>query len=157
MSGKFQRERLPDPLSYYVDTVGLTLTGKGKWRTTRCEFHQGSDSMRIHVPSGAFVCMAGCGARGGDVLAYHRAAHGMGFVEAAKALGAYTDDAKPFAGSTKPTSIAGGALLNLAGAELTVSVMLLADAQAGRMTDAGFERLLAAVGRVRYITDLAND
>lgn len=89
----FEKDRLPDPVSYY-EAQGLTLQRGGKWRTTRCEFHGGSDSMRINRETGAFVCMAGCGARGGDVLAYQMAAHGQDFVSAAKALGAWVDDPK---------------------------------------------------------------
>jgi hypothetical protein len=85
------RDRLPEPLGYY-EHEGLALLGRGAWRTTRCAFHGGSDSMRVNVQSGGFCCMAGCGARGGDVLAYHMAAHGLGFVEAAKDLGAWEDD-----------------------------------------------------------------
>ena len=53
----FDRERLPDALSYY-ESVGLTFRErKGKWRTTRCDFHQGSDSMRVNVQTGAWCCM----------------------------------------------------------------------------------------------------
>jgi hypothetical protein len=85
------RERLPEPQGYF-ESQDLELVGRGAWRTTRCAFHGGSDSMRVNLRSGGFCCMAGCGARGGDVLAYHMAAHGLGFVEAAKELGAWQDD-----------------------------------------------------------------
>lgn len=87
----FDRTRLPDPEGFYL-AAGLELTGRGRWRTTRCEFHGGSDSMRINLQSGAFVCMAGCGAKGGDVLAYRMAAAGEDFQTAARALGAWVDD-----------------------------------------------------------------
>lgn len=50
--------------------------------------------MRVNVSTGAWCCMS-CGARGGDVLAYEMAAHGLTFIEAAKALGAWIDDGKP--------------------------------------------------------------
>ena len=50
--------------------------------------------MRVNTQTGAYCCMAGCGARGGDVLAYHMAAHGLAFVDAAKALGAWIDDGR---------------------------------------------------------------
>ena len=92
----FERDRLPDPATYF-EGEGLTLTGprSAKWKTAACTFHGGSDSMRINTVTGAWVCMAGCGARGGDVLAYHQATHGLEFVEAAKALGAWVDDGKP--------------------------------------------------------------
>jgi hypothetical protein len=85
----FVRDHLPEPSAYF-EAQGLTLQGphNAAWKTTECRFHGGSDSMRIKVASGAFVCMA-CGARGGDVLAYHMAAHGMGFVEVARQLGTW--------------------------------------------------------------------
>ena len=84
-----EEEMTSYPAQYFTDTAGLTLDGRGKWRTAACGFHGGSDSMRINISNGAWVCMAGCGARGGDVLAYHMAAQGMEFVEAAKSLGAW--------------------------------------------------------------------
>ena len=88
-------DRLPDPASYF-ESQGLKLTGprSAKWKTTECAFHGGSDSMRVNVHSGGWVCMA-CGAKGGDVLAYQMAAHGLEFVDAAKALGAWVDDGRP--------------------------------------------------------------
>ena len=84
----FDRTLLPDPPAFY-EATGLRLDGRGKWRTTACAFHDGSDSMRVNLQTGAFVCMAGCGARGGDVLAYHMALHGGDEVLAAKGLGAW--------------------------------------------------------------------
>ena len=90
----FDRERLPEPLGYY-ESQGLTFRErKGRWRTTRCDFHQGSDSLRVNTSTGAWECMA-CNAHGGDVVAYEMAAHGLTFIEAAKQLGAWTDDGKP--------------------------------------------------------------
>ncbi|MDM0007882.1 CHC2 zinc finger domain-containing protein [Variovorax sp. J22G73] len=89
----FVKDRLADPSAYF-ESEGVTLIGRGRWRTARCDFHGGSDSMRINTETGAWVCMAGCGARGGDVLAYHMATHGVSFVEAAKALGAWEEDGK---------------------------------------------------------------
>ena len=153
--GQFVRDNLPDPASYY-ESEGLGLAGRGQWRTTRCEFHGGSDSMRINIGSGAFVCMAGCGARGGDVLAYHRAAHGLGFVDAAKDLGAYIDDGKPWTGSTRPSPIPARALLQVAATELMVCAMVIADTLAGRLTDDDFDRFRAAAGRVIHIAEVAN-
>lgn len=85
---------LPEPLAYY-ESIGLVLKGKGDWRTTACGLHGGSDSMRINVKRGGFICMAGCVARAGDVLAYEMARTGVGFVEAAKALGAWVGPSEP--------------------------------------------------------------
>ena len=70
----FDRRNLPDPISYY-ESEGLTLTSRGKWRNTECNFHGGSDSMRINAKSGAFACMGGSSARGGHVVAFPMAQH----------------------------------------------------------------------------------
>lgn len=152
--GEFIKQDLPDPVSYY-ESEGLTLQRGRKWRTTRCDFHGGSDSMRINTDTGAFICMAGCGARGGDVLAYHMAAHCLGFVEAAKALGAYRDDGQPST-RTKPLPIPARALLEVAAFELMVCAVALADALNGGITDADFDRFRDAAGRVIHIAEVAN-
>ena len=87
----FNRDLLPDPLTYF-EKQGLQLHGRTKWRTGCCVFHGGSDSMRFNTETGGYVCMAGCGAKGGDVLAYHMQAHGLSFVDAARELGALLGD-----------------------------------------------------------------
>ena len=90
----FDRNALPEPLAYY-EAQGLQFRERrGRWRTTRCDFHGGSDSMRVNVQTGAWCCMS-CNAHGGDVLAYEMAAHGLTFIEAAKALGAWIEDGQP--------------------------------------------------------------
>lgn len=84
----FRRDRLPTPEAYYCDR-GLRLIGRGNWRSAVCPFHDDSKpSLRVNVDSGGFRCMV-CGAKGGDVLAFHRQQTGLGFVDAAKALGAW--------------------------------------------------------------------
>jgi DNA primase len=85
----FARDRLPAPLGYYSDRAGLRPIGRGRWRSALCPFHKDSrPSLRINVESGAYRCMA-CGARGGDVLDFHRARHGLSFHQAARDLGAW--------------------------------------------------------------------
>jgi len=42
----FEKSRLPDPVTYF-EGQGLKLLGRGGWRTTKCLFHGGSDSMRV--------------------------------------------------------------------------------------------------------------
>jgi hypothetical protein len=153
--GEFMREQLPEPIAYY-EGHGLVLQGRGKWRTSRCEFHGGSDSLRIQTDTGAFVCMA-CNAKGGDVLAYHRAAHGLEFVDAAKALGAYREDGNAYTGSTRPTAIPARALLQVIGFEALVASMVACDLAAGRPVSAlDKQRLLAATGRIQHIAEVAN-
>lgn len=84
----FRRDLLPSPANYY-QTQGLKLTGRGEWRNAVCPFHQDTrPSLRVRIDSGGFCCMV-CGAHGGDVLAFHMQRHGLRFIEAAKALGAW--------------------------------------------------------------------
>ena len=72
----FDRNQLPDALTYF-ENRGLTLKGppSAKWKSTACNFHGGSDSMRVNMASGAWVCMS-CDAKGGDVLSYEMQASG---------------------------------------------------------------------------------
>lgn len=154
--GKFIPEQLPEPLTYYEDSEGLTLRGRGKWRTTGCVFHGGSDSMRINLTRGAFICMA-CDAKGGDVVAYHQAVHGLGFVEAAKALGAYQDDGKPHLGAISAAPIPARVLLASVAHELTLICMIATDMTKGRAVSAeDAARLLQATNRVSHVATVAN-
>ena len=93
---------LPDSVTYF-ENQGLTLKGprSAKWKTTTCNFHGGSDSMRINITSGAWVCMS-YGEKGGDVPAYEM--KDLEFMEAAKALGCWVDDGRPQV-PTKPTPL----------------------------------------------------
>lgn len=86
----FKRDRLPNPVAYYREQ-GLKLLGGGGWKSTVCPFHADtSPSLRVRIETGAFRCMV-CGAHGGDVLAFHMLRHGLRFIEAARALGAWED------------------------------------------------------------------
>lgn len=86
----FKRERLPSPADYYKGQ-GMTLIGGGKWKSALCPFHNDTKpSLRILIDTGFFCCMA-CAARGDDVLDFHRMRYGLGFIDAAKALGAMED------------------------------------------------------------------
>lgn len=88
MRERFQREHLPDAISYFA-SEGLKLRGRGTWRTTLCAFHNDTHpSLSVNVDTGGFRCHA-CGAHGGDVLDFHRQRHGLDFREAAEALGAW--------------------------------------------------------------------
>jgi len=90
-SGNFRRERLPSPTAYYP-AHGQPLGGRGRWRSTRCPFHNDRNpSLRVNPETGGYICMS-CGEKGGDVLSFHRRRHGLSFVEAAKALGAWEED-----------------------------------------------------------------
>lgn len=153
--GSFLRELLPEPLEYYEGCL-LTLTGRGAWRTTSCAFHGGSDSMRVHLGTGAFVCMS-CGEKGGDVLAYHMRSTGLGFVEAARALGAYKDDGRPHHGANRPSPISARLLLQSVASELMVACMVAHDCSKGRsIKPEDWERLKTAAARITYVAEVAN-
>lgn len=81
------RTKLPAPLQYF-ENEGLKLSNFGEWRSAICPFHDDHHpSLRIKINTGGFLCMA-CGARGGDVLAFHMLRYGLRFIEAARELGA---------------------------------------------------------------------
>ena len=118
----FDRNLLPDPTAYFEEQ-GLKLTGprRAKWKTSACNFHGSSDSMRVNTSTGAWVCMS-CGEKGGDVLAYEIASTGADFVAAAKAIGAWVDDGKPYK-PQKPTPLSPRAALSAMAFEATLTAI----------------------------------
>ena len=149
----FDRDRLPDPASYF-ESQGLKLTGprSAKWKTTECQFHGGSDSMRVHVHSGGWVCMA-CGAKGGDFLAYQMAAHGLEFVDAAKALGAWVDDGRPHT-PQRPAPLPPRAALSVLAFESTLAAVAAGNVAHGiALTESDRARLMKAAGRINLIAE----
>lgn len=146
----FDRTQLPDPLSYF-EHAGLVLKGSGKWKTTECRFHGGSDSMRINTTSGAWVCMA-CGVKGGDVLAYEMQAMGTEFVRAAQELGAWVDDGRP-PPTTKPAALQPRAALSVLAFESIFTAVCAGNlAQGIQLTEDERMRLMLAAGRIQAIT-----
>jgi len=83
------RSLLPPAIEYYRDSNSMKLIGTGEWRSSLCPFHDDSQpSLRINIKGGGYKCMV-CEAKGGDVIAFHMARHGLAFVDACKALGAW--------------------------------------------------------------------
>lgn len=147
----FNRNQLPDPVSYY-EGEGLILQKGKTWRTTSCNFHGGSDSMRVNVTSGAWRCMA-CNESGGDVLAYQMRAHDMEFVEACKALGCWIEDGKAPT-QHKPTSMSPRAALQCLAFEGTLIAMVAAlIARGAPISEADKDRALVAAGRFNSILE----
>lgn len=145
----FDRGRLPEPLAYF-EGEGLTLTGRGRWRSAACQFHGGSDSMRINVESGGWCCMA-CGERGGDVLAYAMQAHALDFMTAARRLGAWVDGPGP-ARIENPKTLAPRDAMEVVAAELLIIWIVVGDALRGLLpSDADWQRFTVAVGRIEAI------
>ena len=147
----FDRDRLPEPIGYF-EGQGLKLSKRGKWRTTECRFHGGSDSMRINTATGAWVCMS-CGAKGGDVLAYEMAANGVDFVTAAKALGAWVEDGKPEP-RRKPAPLPPRAALEVLSFEAMLTAVAAGNlAQGLVLTAKDRARLMTAAGRINKLVE----
>lgn len=149
MRDQFDRDALPDPTDYF-ESRGFSLVGRGAWRTTRCAFHGGSDSMRVKVRSGAWCCMA-CGASGGDVLAFHMQATGMDFVQAARDLGAWNGPERT-TNRRGPADLSARDALELAAWELLVAQVVMGDARRGVLVcEEHWQRFLLAVHRVERL------
>lgn len=149
----FDKSRLPEPVSYYESTGLQFKERRGKWRTTACPFHGGTDSLRINTDSGAFVCMAGCGARGGDVLAYHMAHAGLDFINAAKELGAWIEDGKT--APTRPTPLPARDALAVLAVEANLVAVAAANVAHGvALAQVDLQRLMQAAGRVQKIVEV---
>jgi len=85
---KFRKSALQPPANYYKEQ-GLKLTGGGEWKNALCPFHDDHNpSLRVRLDTGGFRCWA-CGVHGGDILAFHMQRYGLGFISAAKQLGAW--------------------------------------------------------------------
>ena len=150
----FDRTLLPDPLTYFQNQ-GLNLKGprSAKWKTTTCNFHGGSDSMRLNTSTGSWVCMS-CGEKGGDVLAYEIAVTGADFVAAAKAIGAWVDDGKPYK-PQKPTPLSPRAALSAMAFEATLTAIAAGNVAKGvLLTDADRSRLMTAAGRINRMVEV---
>ncbi len=149
MAEGFSRDALPDAQTYF-EQRGYVLIGQGRWRTTRCCFHGGSDSMRVNLQSGGWCCMA-CGVKGGDVLAFHMQHNGMDFVQAARDLGAWSGDRAPVR-PRAPAGLSDRDALELAAFELRLAMIVLSDARRGVLpAEPEWQRFLKAVARVERL------
>jgi len=166
--GTFVKEKLPDPLSFYQGR-GLVLQPGKEWRSTSCEFHNSRGTMRVNMKSGAFACMAQCGAKGGSFVVYYMDINGVDFYSAAKALGAIEVDGKPYIGPKRPSRIPALELLKLASTDLykcsmVVSALLhvlaenprLEKALAPTITANDLKSFFGAAGQVIYVSEISN-
>ena len=149
----FDRTRLPDATTYF-ENQGLQLKGPrgAKWKTTTCNFHGGSDSMRVNTGVGAWVCMS-CGEKGGDVLAYEMAATGGDFMDAAKALGAWVDDGQ-MPVQQKPSPLSARQALSVLTYEANLAAVAAGNVAHGTLLGAAdLARLLVASRRISQIAE----
>jgi len=149
--GSFDRNKLPEPISYF-ESIGLNLKGpkSAPWRTTCCNFHGGSDSLRVKVQSGAWVCM-NCGVKGGDILSYHMQANDLEFIQAAKDLGCWdgnSTSSTPF----KVTSFSPRLALEVLSLESSIVYVLACDmVKSNALEEADKQRLMTCVSRINLI------
>jgi hypothetical protein len=149
----FDRRLLPEPTEYF-ESRGLVFREprSAKWRTTGCEFHGGSDSMRVNTQTGSFRCMA-CAVSGGDVLSYEMQLTGGEFVDAAKSLGAWVDDGRPHR-PQKPTTLPPRAALEVLGFEATVVAVAAGNIAKGvELTESDRQRLLLCANRIARVVE----
>jgi hypothetical protein len=149
----FDRNLLPDPTAYF-QAQDLTLYGPRSsiWKTTECKFHGSTDSLRINTVSGGWICMS-CGIKGGDVLAYHMAANDIEFIPAAKELGAWVDDGKPFK-PQKPTPLPARAALQVMAFESTLVAVAAGNVANGViLSEVDRFRLFVAAGRIARLME----
>ena len=145
----FNRELLPDAIEYF-ESQNLTLVGAGTWKTTACQFHGGSDSLRINSKSGGWCCMA-CGAKGGDILSFHMQAHDLEFIEAAKQLGTWINDDMP-SREYRPTLLSPRAALEILAFETNLVAIAAANIAHGViLTDDDRARVVTSAGRINLI------
>ena len=147
----FVRDQLPDPTAYF-ESKGLTLVGRGKWRSTSCVFHGGTASTRVNLQSGGWICMS-CGVHGGDILAYEMLATGTEFVEAAKALGCWLDDGKRMP-DYRPSPLSPRQAFSVMAFEATLVAVAAGNIAHGvALNEADHQRLIVATGRINKIVE----
>ncbi len=72
------RECLPSPFLYYKKIFPNIILGS-EWVSVRCVFHNDSNpSLSINLKNGGFNCFS-CGAKGGDLIAFHQKHFNLGF------------------------------------------------------------------------------
>ncbi len=80
------RAALPSPRNYYSEQFPDLKLGS-VWATVICPFHEDSKpSLSINLNEGYFRCH-GCGAKGGDIISFHKQRNKMSFIEACEDLG----------------------------------------------------------------------
>ena len=107
----------------------------------------------MNTETGSGVCMSGCGARAGDVVAFQMAAYGQDFITACKALGAWRDDPKDTtAPRRRPMAFPARDALEVLAEESNIVAVAAGNVAHGvALTGADLERLMQAAGRIRVI------
>lgn len=82
------RDRLPSPTTYYSHRLDkLTAPNGSGWSTALCPFHDDHHpSLSVHIGEAGAYCCHSCGAKGRDVVAFHRQLAGLDFKAAVRDL-----------------------------------------------------------------------
>lgn len=123
-----------------------------------------SDAQKIALEVGALVATMPAGEQnnfdandlaqrdGGDVLAYHMQAHGLDFIDAAKALDAWVDDGKPYR-TQRPKPLPASQAIQVLGFESLLTYIAAGNIAHGvPLSDTDRARLLVASQRIQTIT-----
>lgn len=80
--------QLPLPETYYQQEFpGLKPTNNKNWVSVHCCFHEDRQpSLRLNLRNGSFRCF-GCGAHGGNVIAFHCQRYHLTLAQTLIALG----------------------------------------------------------------------
>lgn len=77
----------PLPAVYYQQQFERLKPSDKEWLSVRCCFHEDRQpSLRLNLKNGSFRCF-GCGAHGGNILAFHCQRYQLTFLQALMALG----------------------------------------------------------------------
>lgn len=145
----FNRDLIPDWLAY-ADQLGITVEGRGTWRSILCDFHDDQRaSLRINSKSGGWCCMS-CGASGGDTLAHYMQRSGLDFIDAAKTLGAWDESATGQVKAQRPRTLSARDGLELLYADAMVLFVIGSDIGQGK-TPTAAERASAAAASRRVL------
>ena len=96
MSNHFRKELLPPARTFYERELGKLSRPSRGWSLGNCPFHESKSkkSFSVNLEGGGFHCF-GCGAKGGDIVAFVRQRDLLSFKEAAQRLGAWDEAPSP--------------------------------------------------------------
>lgn len=95
-----------------------------------------------------------CGAKGGDILAHFMAEHGLDFITAAQALGAWDDNGRP-SKPHRPKPLPATEAIQVLAFESTLTAIAAGNIGHGvQLTDIDRARLLVASQRIAHITEV---
>jgi hypothetical protein len=151
--GKFIRENLPDPASYFENRGQVVHHTRGKHFRTNCAIHgSGGETLSVLREEGGFYCFS-CQSKGGDIISYEMQAEGSDFVTAAKALGAWVDDGRAPV-QHKPSPLTPRQALSVLAFETSVAAVAAGNAANGVvLSSADLARLLTAARRINQIAE----